>query len=89
MRSGLLSPLTRKVTLALTLRFTVLLWNDGNGKQLSVSGKQHSRLRVIRKGVAQSIALQFSCKICLLDLFHKCGDTFADVFRKIKLCSAF
>ena len=39
MKSGLSSPLTRNVTLAWTLKFTVLLWNDSAGRQSSVIGK--------------------------------------------------
>ena len=53
MRSGLLPPLTRKMTLAWTLKFAVVLWNDWTGGQSSVIGKQRSQLRGISKGGAQ------------------------------------
>ena len=46
--------LTRKVTLAWTLKFPVLLWNDWTGRQSdSMIGKQHSQLCRIGKGGAQ------------------------------------
>ena len=52
-RSGLSSLMMRKMTLALTLKFTVMLWNDWTGGQLSMVGKQHFQLRGIGKGGAQ------------------------------------
>ena len=89
MRSGLSPPLTRKVTLAWTLKFAVVLWNDWTGGQSSVIGKEHSQLCGIGKGGAQCFAFRFSWRIWQLDLFHNWGDTFADVFPKIMLCSRF
>ena len=53
MWSGPSPPLTRKVTLAWTLKFAVVLWNDWTGRQFSVIGKQHSQLHRISKGGAQ------------------------------------
>ena len=53
MRSGLSLLLMRKVTLAWTLKFAVLLWKDWTGRQSSVIGKQHSQLHRIGKGGAQ------------------------------------
>ena len=42
-----------KVTLAWTVKFTVVLWSDWTGGQLSVIGRQRSQLRGIGKGGAQ------------------------------------
>ena len=53
MRSVLLPPLLKKVTLAWTLKFAVVLWNDWTGRHFSVIGKQRSQLRGIGKGGAQ------------------------------------
>ena len=53
MASGLSPLLTRKMTLAWTLKFAVVLWKDWTGRQSSVIGKQHSQLHRIGKGGAQ------------------------------------
>ena len=49
MRSGLSSLLTRQVTLAWTLKFAVLLWNDWTGGQLSVIGSVLSCVESVRE----------------------------------------
>ena len=64
MRSSLSSLKTRKVTLAWTLKFAVLLWNDWTGRQLSMIGKSLSQLcRICKGGTQCRIALWFSGKI--------------------------
>ena len=90
MRSGLSSPLMRNVTLACILKFTVLLWNDWTGGELSLIGRQRSQTHRIGKGGAQCRLLcDFPVKSGSWIYFIKFGDMFAAVFRKIMLCSGF
>ena len=77
------------LTLAWTLKFTVLLWNDWTGWQSSLICVQHSQLYRIGKRGSQC-RLPCNCpENLVLDFFNKCRDTFADVFLKIMLCFGF